>query len=113
MSIFYTQCFQVLHEAGKIKNYRREGACPLTDSALGKTLKQISDLRREVCVKVGGVRDFPSELWEVSWDGGRDYVEIGGQRYSNLSSSCRNLLERLERLEAHILCNGVSNKRPQ
>ena len=103
----------MLQDACKIKNYRRHTTCPLRDSALGQTLQQISDLRREVCVKVLGAGDQVTGPWEDGWVQGSGYVEIGGQRYEDLSGSCSNLLERLERLEVQLLRNGVSSKKPK
>lgn len=105
---------QVLQETCKIKNYRRLTVSPLSDSALGKTLQQISDLRREVCVQVGaddGDQQLTA-LWEAHWDQGSSYVVISGQRYGDLSALCSNLLERLERLEVQLVRNGVSGRKP-
>ena len=93
----------------KIKNYCRRSLAPLSESDLGRVLQEISDLKKDVCGRLG-VSQEP-ELWSTGQEEGREYVEINGQRYSEISSSCGSLLQRLDKLEGQLLYRGVSNKK--
>lgn len=82
----------------------------LSESTLGKTLQQITNLRSDICSKLG-ITEQQSQGWQVGQEQGKDYVEMNGERYSDLSGSCCSLLQKLDKLEAQILHNGVCNSR--
>ena len=100
---------QVLRAAAEIKNYCRHSVSQVSESDLGKMLGEIRELKRGVCERVGAVQE------PVSWEAAQDnsYVEINGKRYSELSSSCGSLLQKLEKLETQLLYKGVSSKKKQ
>ena len=103
--------WQVLHEAAQIKNYRRVSVTPINESDLGKTLERIADMKKKVCGKVG-VSEEP-RLWKRGQEQDKEYVEINGQRFSELTSSCGHLLGSLDKLETHLMHNGISRKKQQ
>ena len=103
--------WQVLHEAMEIKNYCRHSVTPVSGSDLGRTLEKIADMKKEVCGKVG-VSEQP-QSWRTGREQDGEYVEINGQRFSQLSSSCAHLLQSLDKLEAQLLYKGVSCKKQQ
>ena len=103
--------WQVLHEAAQIKNYCRVSVTPINESDLGKTLERIADMKNKVCGKVG-VSEEPRS-WKRGQEQDKEYVEINGQRFSELASSCAHLLGSLDKLETHLMHNGISRKKQQ
>lgn len=99
---------QFLQKASQIKNYVRSSQSVLSDSSLGRTLQQITDLRNEVCTKVG-VTPHPL-TWEVGQGKNGDYVKINGRIYSELSASCSSLVQRVNQMESQIVRKGVVYK---
>ena len=103
------RCLQLLQEAAKIKNYCRPSpsSSSLSDTALGKTLQQIESLKSEVCVKVG--MSLPVRSWEAgaASSGG---LTVNGSTYSELSTSCRELVQKICRLEGQLVRAGGRSK---
>lgn len=98
------RCLQLFQEAAKIKNYCRPSpSSSLADTALGRTLQQIESLRSEVCVRVGASQ--PVVSWEAG-AGGSGGLTINGSKYSELSTSCRELVQKICKLEGQLVRAG-------
>ena len=85
---------------------------PINESDLGETLERVADMKKEVCRKVG-LSEGPHSSWRRGKEENMEYVVINGQKFSQLSSSCINFLQELDKLEASLLYKGVSRTRQQ
>lgn len=88
-----------------MKNYGRPSQSALSESALCRTLQQITSLRNEVCTAVGASPHPHS--WDVGQGKEGSYVKINGCVYSELSASCSSLVQRVSKLESQIIRKGV------
>lgn len=73
-------------------------------TTLGNTLKQIDLLKSQVCAKVGA--STPVKSWDVGGSQAGDLI-INGQVFQELSASCKDLVQRVCKLEGELLHNGV------
>jgi len=103
------RCLQLLQEAAKIKNYCRpsSSSSSLSDTALGRTLQQIESLKSEVCVKVG--MNLPVRSWEAGAASSGE-LTVNDTTYSELSTSCRELVQKICRLEGQLVRAGGRSK---
>ena len=99
------RCLQLLQGMDKIQNCPcLPSTLPLAETALGRTLQQIEELKKKTCEELGA--PWPVRSWEVR---GKELV-LDGHSYTELSVSCRDLEQKIRRLEIQLVGSSVNKK---
>lgn len=95
------KCLEILESARKIKNYSKPVHTPLQQTTLGKLLQEAENLKAQVAHNLQVTASVTS--WEVVSESA---VKINGTLHSPLSSSCQELLKKIDTVEVQLVHGG-------